>query len=103
MNLNEHLAIKVMGWEHFSTEGKKASLPSYFNNEGWLMFVESWNPSENGSQSQMCLDTFEWWRIDRSSERYYVSIYQDKGIDVKNKSLPMAISLACAKATGWVE
>jgi len=62
-----------------------------------------WNPTENIEQAFMCLDTFAWWEIHHAVDDYECSIkqqYEQMGV---NKSLPMAISLACARASGYEE
>ena len=108
MTLNEHLA-KAMGWveyqpnigpgEYCIPDEKTKGLTGKV-----VMRVSDWNPSENIEQALMCLDTFDEFRIDYHRKMYEVilpaQLYIGAGVD---KSLPMAISLACAKATGWTD
>lgn len=102
MDINEHLALNLMGWTKHPDERYPTNPETYKDKDGDYKFMDfCWDPRKNMEQAFMCLDKFEWWRIDRSSQRYYVSIYQDRGFDIKEKSLSKAISLACAKATGW--
>ncbi len=103
-SLNKHLAEKVMGWE----------MPSgdiWWSDGVAKAFESSWNPTENIEQAFMCLDTLDHpaYRIDFSiTKTHQLSFWPDvtysqNKFEAKHKSLPTAISLACARATGWEE
>lgn len=103
MTLNEHLAINVMGL-HLS--------PFYKEKYWWddecitpVFNEKDWNPSENIEQAFMCLDTFPSFTITKPDHGAFtcdVKIgYHKNWKAVVDQSLPKAISLACAKATGF--
>jgi len=92
-SLNIWLAIKVMNWN---------AVPLKLD----------WDTTTNISHAMMCLDTFEWYSICKNDDTYAekdkpysceVSPDEVCGHVAVAESLPMAISLACAKATGWSE
>jgi len=104
MNLNKHLAEKVMGW----------TMPTgdlWWDDKGAMASETGWNPSSNISQAMMCLSSYNHpaYRIDFSIEKIHrVSFWPDvtyskNKFEGEHKSLPMAISLACARASGWEE
>ncbi len=90
-SLRQHLAEKVMGW-------------------GWPLYIDNWKPDENIEQAFMCLETFQYYRIIKrelisNAIEYYCVVSRDceyKQIcETESTELPMAISLACARATGY--
>ncbi len=99
-SLRKHLAEKVMRYEEGCRKDEYWELDSDGNRYGLF-----WKPDENIEQAFMCLGTFEDWQISRFAQvedmidEYEITI---GNIGLSNESsLPMAISLACAKATGW--
>ncbi len=111
MNINEHLAVKVMGW-HRPPLGTLFERLYYYSNYKCIdriSPVDDWSPQENIEQAIMCLNSFKTFGISKNmvDEGYYVSIYPDFHdcsefeFEAENQSLPKAISLACARATGW--
>ncbi len=111
-SLGQHLAEKVMGWKEFwSSTG---SLPDNF--DGWTddhnvpqARFDRWYPDENIEQAFMCLDTFEWFSICKNDDEYAegdeiysCEVSNNNQVHIRS-SLPMAISLACARATGYPE
>jgi len=108
--LNKWLAEKVMGWgtELSKITNKPRKTMIYFNPNDHADWIEcsSWRPDENIEHAMMCLDTFTNFSIGKwvdTPEPYTVTIYDQNQFCVDHESLPMAISLACAKATGWSE
>ena len=115
MNINEHLAINVMGWEKYPDPKYPDNPNSYRdsdNNFSTLDFV--WNPTENIEQAFMCLDKMpdinKGWSLNKndSSQKHQCRIFEWKQATTKKfigegaaKEKSKAISLACAKATGW--
>ena len=100
--LNEHLAVKVMGWE-WPDESYVGWVPDE------IAPMERWQPHKNIEQAMMVLDTFEQWGISRNlvDKGYFVSIVDwyegapDEDWEGENESLPLAICIAAAKATGY--
>lgn len=118
MNLNEHLAINVMGWEVTTTIawlelGKQNYYtpdPDAKDSKRLRCVVDSWLPSENIEQAMSLLDGFdqtviESWNGANKNRYHRVTVETETELKTgdMNKSLPMAISLVCAKATGWEE
>ncbi len=109
IELNKHLAEKVMGWTEWTAakNGHNDLNDAYTDGVKHKIEIEDWNPSENIEQAMMCLDIFTFWSINRTKKGYEAMIITDKeafGDHIElHDSLPMAISLACAKATGWEE
>jgi len=104
--LNEHLAVKVMGWETTTLGGCDywyIKPDGVYLNKPLPKF--NWQPHENIQQAMMVLGAFEVWCIEHYWEGYEVSITDSEAIQYKseNESLPLAICLAAAKATGWQE
>ena len=105
MDINEHLAINVMGWEATNTRYKPVG--STPQDHHIFISISDWNPTGNIEQAFMCLEKFENWEIIHNFERYEV-MYR-VGINRPDFSavfgahevVSTAISLACAKATGW--
>ena len=65
--------------------------------------VKDWNPRENIEQAIMCLEHFDTYHINAFSTGN-ISVQVTKGKDRwrrEAKTLPLAISLACARAKGW--
>jgi len=106
MNLNKHLA-EMMGLE-FREGGRKDEYWQDIDGDKFGLF---WNPSENIEQAMMCLSLYNHpaYRIDFSIEKIHrVSFWPDvtyskNKFEGEHKSLPLAISLVCARASGWEE
>ena len=104
MNINEFLATEVMGWHKEGQTKDYQWVDSEGSDEEWAAF---WNPSENISQAMMCLERFEGWELTKDSVDGYLCVVwttKHHGVWCDNAggpSLPMAISLACARAKGW--
>jgi len=103
-SLNEHLAREGMGWEclRFSPihDGFHYKTPQ------GKMYYDDWNPCENIEQAFMVLEKFEDWTVAKiQPSGDYGCLIGDFNSDCRkrNKSLPLAISLAAARATGWTE
>ena len=127
--LDEFLAVEVMGRESVSVDYSGTEWESKWQveNKAWMDKVDlvsvgeyyvnvpqdfyivqaDWSPSTNIEQAMMCLDTFEEWRIDhhaKSRGGYYEVLLPNGHISAGvDQSLPLAISLACAKAKGYTE
>jgi len=100
-SLRKHLAEKVMGWE-IAGEVVVISTPG--------VRLVGWKPDENIEQAFMCLDTFdEGYEIFVEGDVKRVIVYGEEdeaetevfAREEAGGSLPMAISLACARATGY--
>ncbi|MCP4990492.1 MAG: hypothetical protein GY928_31965 [Colwellia sp.] len=70
--------------------------------------VVNWKPPENIKQALMCVSKFNYWNSKYlSGYGYEVTIqeYNKGGMlgEATAKTFEQAISLACAKATGWKE
>ena len=107
-SLNHHLATKVMGY----VQPKEYQLCNWWHlNTGPVVKQNDWNPTENIEQAMMCLDTFIRWDLIRTAMGYHLTIYingipHDAGDPHEPNIKPApaeAVSLACAKATGWEE
>ncbi len=104
MNINEHLAVNVMGFIPTDLNG----LVFY---SGIDCLIDNWKPLENIEQAFMCLEKFTDWEITRSSavedtyDEYEIYIPTEKRGKryTSAEFITKAISLACAKATGWKE
>ena len=98
MNLNEFLAVEVMGWTQGETKYQWNDKHGNRMLDGIL-----WKPTENIEQAMMCLDQFDEWEIFKE-KNYYVEIDPFNN-SVKKRMcsdfLPIAITRACAKAKGW--
>ena len=109
-SLNKHLAEKVMEWELQSSltwPGEQNIYKDPKNDSFWLK-ASDWNPSENIEQAMMCIQTMDEWHIHNAAGLIDAWTYRSKmkvgrGFTNKKDELPMAISLACAKATGYKE
>ena len=105
-SLNEHLVTESMGYQ-ICENGKYFRVDSY---SVWLP-INQWNPCENIKQAMMCLDTFADYdygkKIGLNNCVYYYCriLILDNNLvyEESDKSKEIAISLACAKATGWVD
>ena len=104
-SLNKHLAEKVLGLS-LSINGKVYASADLIT----AILVKDFDPSENSEQAMMCLKQMSGFNIfhHAKSTTYDVSIraFDHKSrmeSPVENKLLTMAISLACAKATGYSE
>ena len=97
--LRKHLAIKARGWELIGD--------IYWGDGVAQSYESSWKPDENIDQAMECIETFEWYSICKNDDSYAepgkpYSCEVGQGVEV-GKSKTMAMSLAAAKATGWVE
>ena len=101
-SLREHLAIKVLGAKVI--EGRKHKIYDFPSGE--LIYASLWNPPENIEQAMGCLDTLSNdYTINKTPlSRFYECWLESHGVGSGwQETLPLAISLACAKATGWEE
>lgn len=98
MNINEHLAINVMGWTEVGPYCWKDK------NSNYVIDGTIWNPLENIEQAFMCLDESRYIaRIFYTKSMKCVDlVYKDVVADGTDESLAKAICLALAKATGYV-
>ena len=99
-SLNKHLAEKVMYWElpdgsNFWVKGTGKDYAT--------IHIDDWLPDKNIEQAMICLETFDNWGIGKTKNSLYNVVISDTDSNAPHKSLPMAISLACTKATGWEE
>ena len=95
--LREHLAIKTMGAKVI--EGRKHKIYDFPSGE--LTPVVLWKPDEYDDQAKECLETFDvGWCVKTYRDNNY-SCRIGSHEPVIDKSELMAISLACARATGW--
>lgn len=105
-SLNHHLATVVMGWHKYTRETNGTVIYRDKNNKAKIA-VNQFDPPNNIEQAMGCLEIFAYWAINHTKKGYEAMILTDKeifGDHIElNESLPMAISLACAKATGWEE
>lgn len=106
-SLRKHLAEKVLEWAQGETEFQ-------WNDKNGNRMLDGilFDPPNNISQAIDLLGEFEQWGISRNliDDGYFVSIVDwsaelapDKEWEAEHESLPMAISLACARASGWEE
>ena len=103
-DLNEFLAVKVMGWvEHRNHYGEPSG-------DQWFMRtpVNAWNPTENIAQAMMCALKLPYFRIESDvleSQRFLVITYGGRknpdALEYGN-DLTKTLSLACARAKGWI-
>ena len=110
MNINEHLALKVMGWREDPAQNESGYYQGYYKSDVIYgspeIAAEDWKPTENLTQAFMCLEKFDVVDITKSGDtngRWCVTLNFNNRSDGFDESLPKAISLACAKATGWKE
>jgi len=108
-SLNKWLAVEVMGWKH--VKGRDNFWKYCDKNNKFIGSYHAWNPTENVEQALMCLGKHEQWGTSHNmvDDGYFVSIVEwpnsedDKEWEAEHESLPMAISLACGRASGWEE
>jgi len=108
-SLRRHLAEKVMGWR----ETSQTEPALYWDRIKQVVgsVVDEWKPDENLLQAFECLDTFnEGYEIfvegDVKKVTVYTSAFETTEVYAREEaggSLPMAISLACGRATGFNE
>ena len=100
-NLNEFLAVEVMGWEcyYYTVRGQSLTYPYYYTGETPYQRADHWNPSENIEQAMMCLNQWSWYQLTRKGDVWICQV--EGGSREVAASMPMAISLACARARGW--
>ena len=107
-SLREHLAIEVMGY-HLKKSDPHPTNPYFYYADHRMVCMDClWKSDENIEQAMGCLDTNPNWTINKSAEvGTYVICVWGEGSRTKywagNEKLSLAISLACAKATGWKE
>ena len=110
MTLDEFLAVEVMGWKL----KEEPFFTGWASDNGFFHFhVQQWSPTTDIKQAMMCLEQLGTWSIDGNREfipayDVYAGYYEnhDGGhwrSTSSGESLPMAISLACARAKGWEE
>jgi hypothetical protein len=109
MDINEHLATVVMGFT-IKKRSKHPSKPSnYFNKNGRFVCLDYlWDPVNNIEHAEMCLNNFVRADIVKLGDLKTVTIINMKmnGGDGSRYTetstvLSEAISMACAKATGF--
>ena len=111
MDINEHLAIKVMGLRLEPSCGIEI-----WRGNGLVFdaLKNKWNPLENIDQAIMCAEAIknktwvaEKLRPDFDEKEYMAAIRETDRYEtnfVASGDTPSeALSLACAKATGWQE
>ena len=103
MTLDEFLAIEVMGWKKQNTTSPVWWLDA--KTRAGMHLIKDWSPTTNIEQAMMCLERFQGWTIgevDIGNSRGFMVVMAEKGWrGCQHESLPMAISLACARAKGW--
>lgn len=105
MDINEHLAINVMGWE-IQIENIRCGHIKWLvnkNDKKRIQTIALWNPSNNIDQAFTCLEKYAGiWSMEYDGlGTYGVDINMETS--VQDRSLAMAICRACAIATGWKE
>ena len=109
-DLNTFLATEVMGWRYNDYNQGEPCLGYYMfpeAKEGAWMEARDWHPDTDIDQAMMCLEAFAEASIAMNKPRQgYCCSVRHRGKDKWNnsgwqESLPMAISLACAKAKGF--
>ena len=103
-SLRKHCATEVMGWQVNPAE------MHYLESFSITCSIAKWQPDTNIEQAMMLFDNFRDKDIDitfdgdsTGTKLWEVTIWLDQRIDVRCESafLSYAITLACAKATGW--
>lgn len=115
MNINEHLAINVMGWKKVKSKVTARYIGEpylYVDDHGNTMYTYTadWNPTENIEQAFMCgrqMESYFVRYVSRWSNQFQAQIMQ-KGLSyyedsVFGKTDASTLSQAIAKATGWEE
>lgn len=109
--LSEWLAIHVMGWSKRREYGdtrfwwvdESDSIKATVNEKHGLH--DLWSPPTDIEQAMMCLEKSGWWNL--SKDEITGDFSCEVAIDDQFQTLeiastiPMAISLACARAAGW--
>jgi len=116
LSLNEHLALKVMGWKKIESQDHKGRFTWHrISDDIFMLWDGEWNPPENIEQAMMCASQFrkdgvEIFMGDGESECCIGETLLDGGIsgtEYKGRAicdfnaLPEAISLACGQASGF--
>jgi len=96
-SLRKHLAEKVMGGR-FTYPAKCCYIKE---GRGVGRLYCPWEPDKDIEQAFMCLDTFDNWGIGKTKNSLYNVVISDIDSNAPHDSLPMAISLACGRATGF--
>ena len=107
--LDEHLAVKVMGLKVLSKGVLAGQEDKYKLPNGCIILATDWQPHKKTEQAMMVLDTFEQWTINTNRKApapkymYVISIVTSLGSKYweGSESLPLAICIAAAKATGY--
>ena len=93
-DLNDFLAVEVMGWHNWLDSADTAQVCLY-----------DWNPTENIEHAMMCLSNFRDWELTRDSMLGYsccISEIPDGVLHYGKADAPApAIATACARAKGW--
>ncbi len=99
-----------MGWDEFISEQIDMN-NAYTKNQTHMIEIEDWNPPENDDQAMMCIRKFDYdgWEIFVEGDVMKVVIFNaddepETEVYAREEAegdLTLAISLACAKATGW--
>lgn len=105
-SLNEYLAIEVMGYQKTFLAGMSPDEWGYKRENLPIQMHYDWLSTENIEQAVMCLGTFKRVSIAKNEKQGWCCSVRDGGWEKWHnsgwhESLSMAISLACAKATGW--
>lgn len=103
MDINEHLAVKVMGWKAHNGNYYKGKKRSKYS-------VEKWRPELYIGQAIMCATkTGKHWILEQTEEgEFYSSVKNPSrreylGMASSKTSAAEALSLAVARATGFEE
>lgn len=100
-SLNRHLAEKVMGWK-INEWGQWVD-----KNDKTMCLEEQWNPPENIAQAMGCFKKLKNYTMTLSTDTKIFNcklstvrcfVNSEKG---EANSYEAAISLVCAKASGW--
>ena len=98
MNLNQHLAEKVMGWTVMQPSG----VIVFANNQRSGMKLPDFDPKNNIGQAIECLNTFEKWQIRKNPiKKGTWSVMINDGANHVGNNLEWMISLACAMEAGY--
>jgi len=115
MDINEHLAVNVMGWRKASVNLLTNAKPRfgdvidcYSDDTGECkVLLKDWNPPENIEQAFMCYQSlirkgYEGEINSRTNTHDVYLCKRNTGYSLKTSvDLCDALSSACAKATGW--
>ena len=108
-SLNHHLITKVLDYD-YAIEGESGE-GVYTHKDGDHIYTFLWDPRNNIKQADACLDNFTLWSVEKceseDGEVYYTVYVEHFDKRTKGEAVhadkELAISLACAKATGYEE